>query len=116
MLMVMTLGTSQVAPQQNRADVRHELAHVAFTREIKPQCRTAGRVGAISPEHLRNQLAPGLVLRKRRPQVRAPGRRLDHIWVTPTLEDSLSSVSVLKNIRGWEKPSDHAPIIIDLDI
>jgi len=44
------------------------------------------------------------------------GRRLDHIWVTPALQNSISSASVLKNIRGWERPSDHAPVIVDLDI
>lgn len=44
------------------------------------------------------------------------GRRLDHVWVTPTLTNSLSSASVLTNIRGWGKPSDHAPVIVDFDI
>lgn len=42
------------------------------------------------------------------------GRRLDHIWVSPALESNLKSVSILQEGRGWEKPSDHAPIITEL--
>ena len=44
------------------------------------------------------------------------GRRLDHVWVTPALTASLKSASVLKNARDWERPSDHAPVIVDIDL
>ena len=40
------------------------------------------------------------------------GRRLDHIWVTPDLRDGLSGYEVLRAARGWEKPSDHAPVMV----
>lgn len=42
------------------------------------------------------------------------GRRLDHIWVTPTLEDKLAGAAILKKARGWEVPSDHVPVMVDL--
>ncbi len=42
------------------------------------------------------------------------GRRLDHIWVTPALADRLSGAMVLREVRGWGKPSDHVPVILDL--
>ena len=42
------------------------------------------------------------------------GRRLDHIWVTPSLRRHLASAAVLKDARGWELPSDHVPVIVDL--
>ncbi len=41
------------------------------------------------------------------------GRRLDHIWVTPPLKDKLKSYDVLSHARSWEKPSDHAPVILE---
>ncbi len=41
------------------------------------------------------------------------GRRLDHIWITPPLKDQLKSYDVLSHARSWEKPSDHAPIILE---
>ncbi len=44
------------------------------------------------------------------------GRRLDHVWVTPALVDGLQMASILRSARGWEKASDHAPVIVELDI
>lgn len=43
------------------------------------------------------------------------GRRLDHIWVTPALEKNIKAGYVAKEFRGLETPSDHAPVIMDLD-
>jgi exodeoxyribonuclease-3 len=42
------------------------------------------------------------------------GRRLDHVWVTPALAGSLERASVLREVRGWDLPSDHVPVIVDL--
>lgn len=44
------------------------------------------------------------------------GRRLDHVWVTPALTKSLRSASVFTDARDWLKPSDHAPVVVDIDI
>jgi exodeoxyribonuclease-3 len=39
------------------------------------------------------------------------GRRLDHIWSSIDLGHNLSSIEILREARGWEKPSDHVPVI-----
>lgn len=44
------------------------------------------------------------------------GRRLDHIWTSPTLAGSLRGLEVVAEARGWERPSDHVPVILDLDL
>ncbi len=44
------------------------------------------------------------------------GRRLDHVWVTPDLTDRLEDAQVLKEVRGWEQPSDHAPVVVDIAV
>lgn len=44
------------------------------------------------------------------------GRRLDHLWVTPALRTRVRDAGVLKEARGWEKPSDHAPVWADIDL
>ena len=44
------------------------------------------------------------------------GRRLDHIWVTPALEDAVQSVDTLRPARGWERPSDHVPVTLTLSV
>ena len=42
------------------------------------------------------------------------GRRLDHIWVTNSLKNKILSAHVLKDARGWKRPSDHVPVTIKL--
>lgn len=44
------------------------------------------------------------------------GRRLDHIWVTPALENTARSMQVIKQARGWERSSDHAPVIASFEV
>ncbi len=44
------------------------------------------------------------------------GRRLDHIWGAPELAKSLTSIEVLRAMRGVEKPSDHAPVVAEFDL
>ncbi|MDE2578039.1 MAG: exodeoxyribonuclease III [Hyphomicrobiales bacterium] len=40
------------------------------------------------------------------------GRRLDHIWVSPRLGGGLSDLHILREARGWERPSDHVPVSV----
>lgn len=44
------------------------------------------------------------------------GRRLDHIWVTQPLKPALKDHDIWLDARDWEKPSDHVPVILDLDL
>ena len=44
------------------------------------------------------------------------GRRLDHIWATPDISIAAHSSRVLRDARGWEKPSDHAPVFATFDV
>jgi exodeoxyribonuclease-3 len=43
------------------------------------------------------------------------GRRLDHVWASERLADSLRGLEVVKEARGWERPSDHVPVLVDID-
>lgn len=42
------------------------------------------------------------------------GRRLDHIWGSENLVARLRDITVLREARGWERPSDHVPVIATL--
>ncbi len=42
------------------------------------------------------------------------GRRLDHIWVSLPLKNQLKSITILKEARNWDRPSDHVPFMLDL--
>ena len=47
---------------------------------------------------------------------RDAGIRIDHALLTPSLAKSLKSVTVDRTPRGWEKTSDHGPIVIELEV
>src|SRR5215472_11796279 len=40
------------------------------------------------------------------------GRRLDHIWVTPSLVTALGEARVHRDSRGWDRASDHVPVMV----
>lgn len=42
------------------------------------------------------------------------GRRLDHIWASPPLAPHLHKTEILREARGWERPSDHVPVSLVL--
>jgi exodeoxyribonuclease-3 len=46
------------------------------------------------------------------------GLRLDHIWITPGLRSAAGTASpqIHDDVRAWERPSDHAPVTIDLQV
>ena len=39
------------------------------------------------------------------------GRRLDHIWASPDVAKKSKGCKIYSNIRGWDRPSDHVPIL-----
>jgi exodeoxyribonuclease-3 len=44
------------------------------------------------------------------------GRRLDHVWVAPSLADRVAKLKILKGSRGWARPSDHVPVTATLEV
>ena len=44
------------------------------------------------------------------------GRRLDHMWASPSLAPQARAHRVLEPCRGWERPSDHVPLILELEV
>jgi exodeoxyribonuclease-3 len=45
---------------------------------------------------------------------RDAGLRIDHFLLSPALADELRDAQVDRDVRGWEKASDHAPVWIEL--
>ena len=44
------------------------------------------------------------------------GIRIDHLMLSPEAADRLSSASIEKHVRAWEKPSDHVPVAVELSL
>jgi exodeoxyribonuclease-3 len=44
------------------------------------------------------------------------GIRIDHLLLSPQAADRLVDAGIDRKVRGWDKPSDHVPVWVDLDI
>lgn len=44
------------------------------------------------------------------------GRRLDHVWASADIAAAGHSSRILRAARGWDKPSDHAPVFASFDL
>lgn len=49
------------------------------------------------------------------------GLRLDHLWITPGLKSAAAvfdggAPRIHDQVRAWDRPSDHAPVTIDLSL
>jgi len=48
--------------------------------------------------------------------VKDHGIRIDHILLSPQAADRLVGSSIERKVRGWEKPSDHVPVLCEMAI
>ena len=44
------------------------------------------------------------------------GRRLDHMWATPEVAAQAVAHRVHEPVRGWDKPSDHVPLVTEFSL
>ena len=44
------------------------------------------------------------------------GIRIDHLLLSPQAADRLIGAGIDRHVRAWEKPSDHVPVWVDLDL
>jgi exodeoxyribonuclease III len=44
------------------------------------------------------------------------GIRIDHLLLSPKAADRLAGVIIHRGVRGRDKPSDHVPVVVELDL
>jgi exodeoxyribonuclease-3 len=44
------------------------------------------------------------------------GRRLDHVWASPALANTATDIAVVRETRGWQRPSDHVPVVATFEV
>jgi exodeoxyribonuclease-3 len=44
------------------------------------------------------------------------GIRIDHILLSAQAADRLTGAGIDRHVRGWEKPSDHVPVLAEFDV
>ena len=42
------------------------------------------------------------------------GLRIDHFLTSPEITDEIKNVNIYREVRGWEKASDHVPVTLEL--
>ena len=44
------------------------------------------------------------------------GRRLDHVWASEDIAGFSTESHILRDVRGWPRPSDHVPVLASFDL
>src|SRR3982751_454965 len=119
---VILLGDLNVAPLENdvwsHKQMRNIVSHTEVERRLLGEA-----LGAFDwidstrhftpPEH---KISSWWSYRAQDWEASDRGRRLDHIWASPGLKDALSSHKIVKKMRGWQKASDHVPVVVEFDV
>lgn len=119
---VITMGDFNIAPLEHDVwsskQLRDVVSHTAIERENLQ--KMIASLGWIDVARLRvpadQKLYSWWSYRNRDWRKSDRGRRLDHIWVTPNLTEAIHDFQILKDVRDWEQPSDHVPVVLDLVI
>jgi len=117
---VITLGDFNIAPREHDVWSSKQLRNVVSHTEIEKE-KLAKMYQSIDWQDAIRHFVPNdekcyswWSYRNRDWKKSNRGRRLDHIWVTPPLAKKLKSYKILNDYRDLEKPSDHAPVMIEL--
>ena len=115
------VGDLNVAPREDDVWSHKQLLNVVSHTPIEVdhfgQVQRAGDWVDIVREHIpEGKLYSWWSYRARDWMASDRGRRLDHIWITPDLVPRVNSCRILRHVRGWDRPSDHVPVIVSLEL
>lgn len=93
--------------------VSHTPVEVAALEEVRA---AGGWVDVTRADHPEGKLYSWWSYRARDWDAADKGRRLDHVWATADIAGRAGGSRVLRHVRGWEKPSDHVPVLATFDL
>lgn len=115
------LGDLNVAPLEhdvwNHKRLRRSVGHTPVEADHMARLHDVGRLVDV-PRHFVPEPEPLYTWWGYRfPQSYAKdyGWRLDHVLATPPLRKRLKAVEIARQTRTWERPSDHVPVVLDLE-
>ena len=119
---IVAVGDFNIAPHENDVWSHKQLlsvvSHTPVETEGLERVRAAGDfidvARALHPEE--EKIFTWWSYRNRDWRKSNRGRRLDHIWVSPELAPALAGAEILREARDWQKPSDHVPVTVTLDL
>lgn len=115
------VGDFNIAPREDDVWSHKQLlkvvSHTPIEVEHLQEAQDAGRWVDITRKDIpEGQLYSWWSYRARDWDAADKGRRLDHIWASPDIAESGHNSRILRDVRGWEKPSDHAPVFASFDL
>ena len=115
------VGDLNIAPREddvwNHKQLLKVVSHTPIEVEHLGETQDAGRWVDITRKDIpEGQLYSWWSYRARDWDEADKGRRLDHIWATPDIANAGHSSRILRAVRGWEQPSDHAPVFATFDL
>ncbi len=113
------VGDLNIAPREDDVWSHKQLLKVVSHTPVETERLAAVRQGhgwtspaRISPT---DSSIPGGPTAAQTGRLPTRGRRLDHIWATPDLAARIGRQPHRPSRRGWEKPSDHAPVFAEFE-
>lgn len=116
------VGDLNIAPLENDVWSHKQLLRVVSHTPVETEGLTRAFEKGGWSDLVRNAIPPEEKLytwwsyRARDWEASNRGRRLDHIWAAPQLAGKASGVEIVREARGWERPSDHVPVLATLDL
>ena len=115
------VGDLNIAPREDDVWSHRQLlkvvSHTPIEVEHLGEAQDAGRwVDVIRRDIPEGRLFSWWSYRARDWDAADKGRRLDHIWATPDIAEAGHSSRILRAARGWDRPSDHAPVFAAFDL
>lgn len=114
------VGDFNIAPLEHDVwsskQLRNVVSHTPIEREKFREAQASGdwfdALRAFTPDD--QKLYSWWSYRNRDWAASDRGRRLDHVWLSPKLKGDLKSGLIVRDARGFDNPSDHVPVMIEL--
>ncbi|MEO0654790.1 MAG: exodeoxyribonuclease III [Pseudomonadota bacterium] len=115
------VGDLNIAPREDDVWSHKQLLKIVSHTPIEVDHLSAAQAAGSFVDITRKDIPEGLLYswwsyRARDWDAADKGRRLDHIWATPDLAAGAGGSRILRAARGWEQPSDHAPVFATFDL
>lgn len=116
------VGDLNIAPLENDVWSHRQLLNVVSHTPVETTSfeamRTAGGWVDLMRHHIPadQKIYTWWSYRARDWELSDRGRRLDHVWSSPNLTGRSRRIDILRGARGWDRPSDHVPVIAHFDL
>lgn len=115
------VGDLNIAPGEDDVWSHKELlkvvSHTPVEVEGFEKARSAGGWADVTRRHIPDgKLYSWWSYRAKDWEASDRGRRLDHVWARGGAAEAAGPARILKSARGWDKPSDHAPVFAEFSL